>query len=58
MAYAKVTTVAYSSSVAARLPHKGSEACPGTPLAFHVLPAKRNILRVGDAGFEPATSAV
>ena len=31
---------------------------PQPPSRIYVLPAKRSILRVGDAGFEPATSAV
>jgi hypothetical protein len=28
------------------------------PLGFQIIPAKQHLLRVGDAGFEPATSAV
>jgi hypothetical protein len=35
-----------------------SGKCPSPAPFADVLPAKQEILRVGDAGFEPATSAV
>jgi hypothetical protein len=44
--------------VAARLLHEGPGLALGTSLMLHVLAAKQHLLGVGDAGLEPATSAV
>jgi hypothetical protein len=44
--------------VAARLLHKGPGELPKLVPLLRVLPAKQRLFKVGDAGFEPATSAV
>jgi NhaP-type Na+/H+ or K+/H+ antiporter len=38
--------------------HEDAGCASALSLLFYVLPAKQGVLRVGDAGFEPATSAV
>ena len=37
---------------------KKDKAIPGPIAVLHISPAKKRFFRVGDAGFEPATSAV
>ena len=44
--------------VAAQLLHRGSKYFPRPRLALCVFPANCVVVRVGDAGIEPATSAV